>query len=241
MTDVLTNPAWHALIGPHASHADSRGIARRYDPDISVFHAIDRVHSGGMGGRRTPGHQRRRRVLAGGAAPPTSRRMEDGVRRRGLPDGAARQLARAAAVAGHRPGHGRARDIARALTHDDVDAMVDLVTRTQPGPFRPGTIELGGYIGIFHEDALVAMAGRRFRPAGYCEVSAVCTDPSARRRGYASILTARVADDIAAEGDTPMLHVADDNDSARAAYEQLGFEVSRKCGFAAMQVPRSPR
>ena len=41
MTDVLTNPAWHALIGAHASHADSRGIARRYDPDISVFHAID--------------------------------------------------------------------------------------------------------------------------------------------------------------------------------------------------------
>ena len=240
MTDVLTNPAWHTLIGAHASHTDSRGIARRYDPDVSVFHAIDAFtaeawedvahlatngvvvflreaplpHLQTDGGR--PSRARATR-WCGAPARPRCRRCRPPTRTRA------------------------ARVTSRALTHDDVDAMVDLVTRTQPGPFRPGTIELGGYIGIFHEDALVAMAGRRFRPPGYCEVSAVCTDPTARRRGYASILTARVADDIAAEGDTPMLHVADDNDSARAAYEQLGFEVSRKCGFAAMQVPRSPQ
>src|SRR4029450_7387406 len=41
MPDVLTNPAWYALVGAHASHADSHGLARRYDPDVSVFHAID--------------------------------------------------------------------------------------------------------------------------------------------------------------------------------------------------------
>lgn len=240
MTDALINPAWHALIGAHASHADSRGVARRYDPDVSVFHAIDaftaeawddvaHLATGGVvvflreaplppppDGWRTAfageGYQMVRRSSSPALPPLPATDPDTG-----------------------------ARVTSRALTHDDVDAMVDLVTRTQPGPFRRGTIELGGYIGIFHEDALVAMAGRRFRPPGYCEVSAVCTDPSARRRGYASILTARVADDIAAEGDTPMLHVADDNDSARAAYEQLGFEVSRKCGFAAVQVPQSPR
>jgi predicted GNAT family acetyltransferase len=116
--------------------------------------------------------------------------------------------------------------------------MVDLVTRTEPGPFRPRTIDLGGYVGIFHGDALVAMAGERFHPPGYVEVSAVCTDPSVRRRGYASIVTTAVADAIAANGDIPMLHVADDNVRARAVYEQLGFVTVRKSGFSALGVPR---
>jgi len=126
----------------------------------------------------------------------------------------------------------------RRATDDDVPAMVDLVTRTEPGPFRPRTIDLGGYVGIFHGDALVAMAGRRMHPPGYVEVSAVCTDPSARRRGYASIVTVAVADAIAETGETPMLHVADDNPNARAVYEQLGFVTVRMCGFSALGVPR---
>ena len=126
----------------------------------------------------------------------------------------------------------------RPLTDDDVPAMVDLVARTEPGPFRPRTIDLGGYVGIFHDDALVAMAGQRFHPPGYVEVSAVCTDPSARRRGYASIVTVAVADAIAEAGETPMLHVADDNPNARAVYEQLGFVTVRMCGFNALGVPR---
>lgn len=240
MTDVLTNPAWHALVGAHASHADSHGAARRYRPDISVFHAIDEPTSDAWDDVA--------QLASGGIvvflreaplpAPP------DGWRTAFSGEGY--QMVRRAQspavppLPATDPATG-ARVSLRELATADVDAMVDLVARTEPGPFRAGTIELGGYLGIFHDDTLVAMAGRRFRPAGYCEVSAVCTDHTARRRGYASILTARVSDDIAAEGDTPMLHVADNNDSARVAYEQLGFEVSRKCGFAAMQVPRSPQ
>jgi predicted GNAT family acetyltransferase len=126
----------------------------------------------------------------------------------------------------------------RPLADGDVPAMTDLVTRTEPGPWRPRTIELGGYVGIFHGDALVAMAGQRMHPPGYVEISAVCTDPSARRRGYASIVTHVVADAIAARGATPMLHVANDNPNARAVYEQLGFETVRMCGFSALGVPR---
>jgi predicted GNAT family acetyltransferase len=81
------------------------------------------------------------------------------------------------------------------------------------------------------------MAGRRLRPPGHCEISAVCTHPDARRRGYASILTADVARAIAAEGDTPMLHVATTNHSARAVYEQLGFHVRRVVSFSAFRPP----
>ena len=115
--------------------------------------------------------------------------------------------------------------------------MIALVALTEPGPFRPRTIELGGYIGIFHDDELVAMAGQRLRPPGYCEVSAVCTHPDARRRGYASIVTTRVATAIAERGETPFLHVASDNVTAKAVYEQIGFTVRRTVRFAALRAP----
>jgi predicted GNAT family acetyltransferase len=125
----------------------------------------------------------------------------------------------------------------RALGEADVDAMVELVALTEPGPFRRRTVELGGYVGVFHGDALVAMAGQRFAPPGHREVSAVCTHPSVRRRGYAAFVTARVALAILERGETPFLHVAESNDSARAVYEGLGFTTRRMVGYTAFRVP----
>jgi predicted GNAT family acetyltransferase len=125
----------------------------------------------------------------------------------------------------------------RALADDDVDAMVALVALTEPGPFRQRTIELGGYLGIFHGTQLVAMAGQRLAPPGFREVSAVCTHPDARRRGYASIVTAAVSRNVLAQGETPFLHVAVTNTPAIPVYEQLGFTHRAIARFAAYRVP----
>jgi ribosomal protein S18 acetylase RimI-like enzyme len=230
MTDVLTNPAWYALVGAHASHADSHGLARRYDPDVSVFHAIDEPTAEAWDDLAQLATNKvvvlfREAPLP---EPPAGWKV--------LFSGEGHQMVRTTPAAS---GPTLPDDATlRPLSDADVPAMVDLVTRTEPGPFRPRTIDLGGYVGIFHGDALVAMAGERFHPPGYVEVSAVCTDPSVRRRGYASIVTTAVADAIAANGDIPMLHVADDNVRARAVYEQLGFVTVRKSGFSALGVPR---
>jgi hypothetical protein len=70
-----------------------------------------------------------------------------------------------------------------ALGPADVPEMLDLVERTQPGPFLPRTIMLGTYLGIRRGGALVAMAGERMRPPGWTEISAVCTDPAHRGQG----------------------------------------------------------
>ncbi len=232
MTDVLANAVWHSLTGAHRGFADGEGLARRYDPDVSIFHAFEDPTTAAWNDLAA--------VATAGIVvlfrespmpePPTGWKV--------LAAGEGHQMVRKS----------RAVDVAklpgdattRSLTDDDVPAMVDLVARTEPGPFRPRTNELGGYIGIFHDDALVAMAGQRFHPPGYVEVSAVCTDPSARRRGYASIVTSAVADAIEATGETPMLHVADTNNSARAVYEQIGFVTVRMCMFTAFRVPRPP-
>jgi predicted GNAT family acetyltransferase len=109
--------------------------------------------------------------------------------------------------------------------------MTALVELAEPGPFRPRTIDLGGYVGIFHDDELVAMAGQRMRPPGFCEVSAVCTHPSVRRRGYASVVTLAVAAGIIAQGERPFLHLAAPNTAALAVYERIGFEVRTEVGF----------
>lgn len=123
------------------------------------------------------------------------------------------------------------------LTAADVPEMLDLVGRTQPGPFLPRTIELGGYLGIRREGALVAMAGRRLRPPGWTEISAVCTDEAFRGRGLATRLVLAVAAGIRARGETPFMHAAASNTGAIRLYESLGFRLRRTATFLAVRVP----
>jgi ribosomal protein S18 acetylase RimI-like enzyme len=125
----------------------------------------------------------------------------------------------------------------RPLDAGDADRMLQLVGATRPGPFRARTHELGPYVGVFHDDRLIAMAGERMHPPGFTEISAVCTHPDVRRRGLGAALTRHVAAAILERGETPFLHVAEDNDGARRIYEQLGF-VTRK--VVRVEIVRSP-
>ncbi|MEM7273173.1 MAG: GNAT family N-acetyltransferase [Actinomycetota bacterium] len=114
------------------------------------------------------------------------------------------------------------------LGEPHVEDMVALTKLTEPGPFKPGTISMGDYFGILHGGRLLAMAGQRFRPEGYIEVSAVCTHPDGRRRGYGAALTRYNVDRIRAEGREAILHTRWNNDGARRLYEAMGFRFRRK-------------
>jgi predicted GNAT family acetyltransferase len=118
-----------------------------------------------------------------------------------------------------------------------VGQMLELVELTQPGPFRPRTVEMGNYYGVFEDDRLVAMAGERLQTPHFTEVSAVCTHPAARGRGLATALTRHVATGIIERGRTPILHVAEQNESARRVYERLGFVVRARPEFVAARTP----
>jgi ribosomal protein S18 acetylase RimI-like enzyme len=120
----------------------------------------------------------------------------------------------------------RSTTVTRELGPHDVPEMMRLTSLTEPGPFAEATINFGGYVGIFDGDALVAMAGRRMSPPGFIEVSAVCTDPAYRGRGYARTVVEQVLRGIHAEGDGAFLHVARGN-PARNLYEAMGFVVRR--------------
>jgi predicted GNAT family acetyltransferase len=122
------------------------------------------------------------------------------------------------------------------LGPDDVADMLDLTSRTKPGPFEIRTRELGTYVGFRVDGRLVAMAGERFRPPGYTEVSAVCTDPAFRGRGYAERAMRTVAAGIVARGEVPFLHVATENPAVRL-YDKLGFRTRLEYEVAVVLVP----
>ena len=83
--------------------------------------------------------------------------------------------------------------------------MTTLATLTEPGPFRDQTASLGGFVGIRIDGRLAAMAGQRLAPTGFAEVSAVCTHPDFRGRGFAQALVVAATRNIFAEGRTPFL------------------------------------
>jgi ribosomal protein S18 acetylase RimI-like enzyme len=234
--DVLDNAGWHALVGPHAGFAVGEGRARAYRDDVSVFHAALDDSAGSWEDLRFLARDGVVVLFRGQPITPPEG-WHQAFRGEGHQMVLTGPLPSVPPPPSVDPGTGAAVTV-RPLGDRDAAAMVDLVALTEPGPFRPRTHELGGYVGVFHDHALVAMAGRRMHPPGYVEVSAVCTHPDARRRGYASVVSALVAAAILDDGAIPFLHVAVTNTSAFAVYEQLGFTTRRVVAYGAYRVPR---
>ncbi|MCX5016296.1 GNAT family N-acetyltransferase [Streptomyces sp. NBC_00555] len=223
--EVLDNPVWSALTGPHRGFAEHgpAGLAARYTGDASPF-----------AGLSDPSDPRAWADLAALAGP------GEGVWVTGLltpPPGwetvltiPGVQLDGRAVAAGAAPD-------AVPLGPADVPEMLELVGLTKPGPFLDRTVELGTYLGIRHEGRLVAMAGERMRPAGWSEISAVCTHPEHRGRGLAGRLIRAVAAAVRERGDSPFLHAAAENTGALRLYASMGFELRRRPDFVGLRTP----
>ncbi|MFE9609780.1 GNAT family N-acetyltransferase [Streptomyces sp. NPDC006012] len=222
---VLDNPALTALTGPHAHFAERRGRVLRYPVDVTPWI--------GMPTEPDPGDWADLAALAGpGTDVPLA-----GFQRE-VPPGW-EVVFRVGGVQFVDDGLAAAPDPeAVRLGPADVPEMLDLVGRTRPGPFLPRTVELGTYLGIRRDGALVAMAGERLHPPGWTEISAVCTDPAVRGQGLATRLILAVAHGIRARGETPFLHTSEDNADAIRLYQSLGFRLRRKTQFLAVRAPQ---
>jgi ribosomal protein S18 acetylase RimI-like enzyme len=220
----LDNPALGALTGPHAHFAERRGRVLRYPLDVSPWLALP----------DDPGADDWADLAAlvgpGGDAPLAgyTGQTPDGWEVTLSIEGV--QLVDDAIAAAPDPEAVR-------LGAADVPEMLDLVERTRPGPFLPRTVELGTYLGIRRNGALIAMAGERLHPPGWTEISAVCTDPDFRGEGLATRLILAVAHGIRERGETPFLHTAASNTNAIRLYQSLGFRLRRNTLFSAARVP----
>jgi ribosomal protein S18 acetylase RimI-like enzyme len=229
-TELLDNLVWHSLTGHHAHLAEGAGLARRYHPDVAVFVAIVRAEPAAWNELRDlvgPGATVAVTGNASAAPPADWARVGGGT-------GYQMVLRRPELLASKDP------DLrVEQLTTSDVPQMLELVALAQPGPFRPRTIEMGSYFGVFDDERqLIGLAGERLRVSGFTEISAVSTHPSARQQGIASQLTSHLARHIQRRGDTPILHVAATNVNAKRIYDRLGFEVRGELKFAALEAPR---
>ena len=227
MSDVepLDNPIWHALTGPQSAFSEGTGLALRYEPDVAVFAALpDDAGPDAWDALRDL-------VGPGGAAILARPELE-------APAGwdAKFRLGGFQMLAPAGFGDRAAPDRFLRLGLEDVPEMLALVERTKPGPFAKRTIELGPYLGLRNDAGeLVAMAGTRMRMAGYAEISAVCTDASLRGQGIATAIMEVVAAELRANGEQPMLHVAEDNTTAIRLYENLGFTKRSRFTFGLLQ------
>jgi ribosomal protein S18 acetylase RimI-like enzyme len=222
---VLDNPAHASLSGPHRRFAQVHGQALRYHPDVSVFTALpsaaepsawaDLAVLAGPGTTFALSAQDPAAVPAGWEVLDSGRGVQlvdDGLRT--APDEEAVRLGAA-----------------------DVPEMMALVALTEPGPFAVRTVELGTYLGIRREGALVAMAGERLHPPGWTEISAVCTHPDFRGQGLATRLVRAVGHGIRERGETPMMHAAASNTNAIRLYLSIGFRLRRETTFMAVRTP----
>jgi ribosomal protein S18 acetylase RimI-like enzyme len=213
--NLLDNPVWHALTGSHRAHAFGRGEARHYPRDIAPFSAI-----------AEPSAQAYADLAADLPANTEARLFRPSVEP--LPDGW-EELDRFPMLQMVASGGSNGSDsVASLLSMADIAAMMDLVAATKPGPFGPRTPLLGRYLGIWHGDRLVAMAGERLRAPGHVELSAICVHPEARGKGYAIALTKRLMQLAFEGGEVPFLHVRPDNVGAVALYRRLGFAPRRE-------------
>jgi predicted GNAT family acetyltransferase len=208
----LENPAYAALSGAHSRFAQRRGRALRYAADIAPFLALPSEAS--MTDWRDaielipPGTVAA--TIHDGAPLPESLKVTHTFE--------LVQMIGERASGAHDPE-------AITLGSDDVPEMLELVRLTEPGPFFQRTIELGKYVGIRRDGALIAMAGERLHFDGWTEISAVCTAPTHRGHGLASRLMSTLIADIQHRSECVFLHVLTGNTNAIRLYEELGFRA----------------
>lgn len=210
----LGNPIWSALNSRQAPFALRRGRAARYPADVSPLAGLQAIDPEAFRdlAKLTPGEEPVGLFTAAAVPLPSDWVL---VRERWIDQ----MVCTAPPPAIDLP----VLELGAAAAVD----MLALASATEPGPFSSGTPRMGRYIGLRDEGGrLVAMAGERLRLDRFTEISAVCTAPAFRGRGYAAALVVALSRAIFAEGRTPFLHVKTEN-GARLLYQRLGFQVRR--------------
>ena len=169
MSQPLDNPVWSSLTGEHAALGRRLPHAARYHAEVAPFVGIEvgaRSAGDELADLVAPGES----VLFVGSAPelsPVAWRVEP-------LESIAQMISELQCPQFEGPP-------ITELTAAHAADVLDLTSRVYPHYFRPRTMAMGRYIGIYDGDKLAAMAGERMRLDRHVELSAICTDPAYTR------------------------------------------------------------
>jgi ribosomal protein S18 acetylase RimI-like enzyme len=212
LRDPFDQLVWRSLSSNHASLSQSRRLCKRYDPNVAPFGALK--------------HQGAEAVasLAEVIDPGQEVCLID--QKADIPDRFELLSSSRVCQMLHDGRHNSTKKgdpVIRKLERQDVPQMLKLIALAFPGYFRAETYKMGDYFGIFENGNLVSMAGERISIPGYREISSICTHTEHRGNGYAARLTQFLIDMHSSHGMQSFLHVGEQNGSAKALYEKLGF------------------
>lgn len=219
---VLDNPIWNTLATRHSAIARVHGEVARYPAQIAPFLGV--AHEGvdttqALPALLEPGET----TLLLGVLP----QVPEGYETRLLA-----MLAQMQCVAPVEVVDGP--EIIELDESHRADVL-ELTALVYPHYFRPYTMQLGRYFGIYQDGRLAAIIGERMGTPDWQEVSAVCTHPDFLGRSYARRLLAMLGNDILASGRTPYLHVAQENRRAVELYLRSGYTQRREIPFWSLQ------
>jgi predicted GNAT family acetyltransferase len=220
----LDRPVWASLAGPHLALSEGSDLARRFMRDVNLFASArddSAVALAALAALLRPCERVFVLQVPAIELPPGLVAVK---RARGVQMVATRALPDECATA-------------QPLGDADAAEMLALATLTEPGPFLARTHAMGRFVGVRENGRLLAMAGERFRPEGWTEVSGVCTHPEARGRGLARALSASVTARIQARGEQAFLHAWQTNTAAIRLYESLGFVQRCEVDVAVLEKP----
>lgn len=221
----LDRPVWSSLTSRQAVLSMGDGRALRFDPAYALFGAAADATPDSLGALAALNIS----PMGMGLVEAGETRLPPGARVRS--QAACVQMTASALTAG-------GRDITfEPLGEADAADMLALATLTVPGPFFENTHRLGDFIGVKRDGRLIGMAGERMRPAGFTEVSGVCTHPDHRGHGYASALMRVVTQRILERGEQAFLHAYAANTATIALYESLGFSVRAPITYTVLNGP----
>ena len=217
MEHVLDNPVWSALTTGNAAFALGNELAKYYQPEVSPFASVKTYSRSSFDAlyEMTPEGAQVAIFTDNTSLSPAPWQIITRI------EGFQMMFTQSVEAPDYN-------NRLEKLAAHHVPKMLELTSMTKPGPFLPGTIELGNYEGILDKDRLLAMAGYRFHSEKYVEISAVCTHPDYQGRGYARQPILNQISQIQRDGNEAYLHVRADNKRAIEVYKNMGFTTRKE-------------
>ncbi len=129
----------------------------------------------------------------------------------------------------------------RPLSPTDAETVLSFYRSAYPdGYFEPHMLESGRFVGLTCDGKLVSVAGVHIYSPTYkiAVLGAIATLPEYRAKGFATILTSHLCQQLVKEKLMICLNVKADNQPAISSYAKIGFETTHEYQEALFELRR---